>query len=105
MSPLADEISGEAHAVPGPKVGNAPFLAANVLVCRNKPGTTEFLERVMLNATVYQHKMAAVKALVTLGKSDMVSKSLADGKLGNISTNVRNLLGGHDPIPFSCPIA
>ncbi len=97
-------VPGSTYAVPGPKVGNAPFLAANALVCRNKPGTTEFLERVMLNATVYQHKMAAVKALVTLGKSDMVSKSLADGKLGNISTNVRNLLGGRDLISFTCPI-
>lgn len=98
-------VPGSEYAVPGPKVGNAPFLAANVLVCRNKPGITEFLERVMLNATVYQHKMAAVKALIALGKSDMVSKRLANGKLGNISTNVKNLLGGHDPIPFTCPIA
>lgn len=97
-------VPGSQYAVPGPKVGNAPFLAANVLVCRNKPGTALFLERVMLNATVYQHKMAAVKALVALGKVGMVSKSLTDGKLGNITTNVRNLLIGRDPIPFTCPI-
>lgn len=97
-------VPGSLYAVSGLKVGTAPFLAANLLVCRNKPGTSDFLERVMLNATVYQHKMAAVKALVALGKSDVVSKSLADGKLGNTSTNVRNLLAGRDPFPFTCPM-
>lgn len=98
-------VSGSQYAVPGPKIGNAPFLAANVLVCRNEPSTAEFLERVMLNATVLQHKMAAVKGLVALGRSKLVSKSLADGKLGNISTKVRDLLAGRDPFPFACPIA
>lgn len=98
-------VPGSQYAVPGLKVGYAPFLAANVLVCRNERGTAEFLERVMLNATVYQHKMAAVKALVALGKSDVVSKNLTDGRLGNISTKVRDLLAGRDPFPFTCPMA
>lgn len=98
-------IPGSQYAVSSLKVGYAPFLAANVLVCRNEPGTVELLERVMLNATVYQHKMAAVKALVALGKSDLVGKSLVDGKLGNISTKVRDLLAGRDPFPFICPMA
>lgn len=97
-------VPGSQYAVPGPKVGNAPFLAANVLVCRNEPGTAEVMERVMLNATVLQHKMAAVKGLVALGRSDIVSQSLADGKLGNISTKVRDLLVGRDYFPFSCPM-
>lgn len=98
-------VPGSQYAVSGLKVGNAPFLAANVLVCRNEPGTAEFLERVMLNATIYQHKMAAVKALVAMGKSDVVGKSLTDGKLGNISTKVSDLLAGRDPFPFTCPMA
>ena len=98
-------VPGSQYAVSGLKVGYAPFLAANVLACRHEPGTVEFLERVMLNATVYQHKMAAVKALVALGKSDLVGKSLVDGKLGNISIKVRDLLAGRDPFPFTCPMA
>jgi len=98
-------VPGSQYAVSGLKVGTAPFLAVNVLVCRNESGTAEFLERVMLEATVYQHKMAAVKGMVALGKSDVVSKSLADGKLGNISTNVRDLLAGRDQFPFTCPMA
>ncbi len=97
-------IPGSEYAVPGPKVGNAPFLAANVLVCRNEPGTAEFLERVMLNATVYQHKMAAVRGLVALGKTDVVSKSLTSGQLGNISAKVRDLLAGRAPASFICPM-
>jgi len=98
-------VPGSLYAVSGERVGYAPFLAANVLVCRNALGTVELLERVMLNATVYQHKMAAVKALVALGMANMVSKSLADGKLGNISIKVGDLLAGRDPFPFTCPLA
>jgi hypothetical protein len=76
-------IPGSDYAVSGLTVGSAPFLAANVLVCRHESGTAELLEQVMLEATVYQHKMAAVKALVALGKSNIVRNSLAYGKLGN----------------------
>ena len=97
-------VPGSQYAVSGQKVGYAPFLAANVLVCRNRPGTTEMLERVMLNATIIQHKMAAVRALIALGESDVVSKSLADGKLGIISSKARDLLAGHDHLPFTCPM-
>lgn len=96
---------GSDYAVSGLKVGDAPFLAANVLVCRHEPGTDELLERVMLNATVIQHKLAATKALVSLGKSDVVKKQLADGKLGNISTKARDMLSGRDPFLFTCPMA
>lgn len=95
---------GSEYAVSGRSVGYAPYLAANVLACRHEPGTVEFLGRVMLNATVYQHKMASVKALVALGKSDVVKQSLADGKLGNISTTVTNLLSRRDPLAFTCPM-
>ena len=96
---------GSDYAVSGLKVGDAPFLAANVLVCRHGPGTDELLERVMLNATVIQHKLAATKALLSLGKSDVVRKQLADGKLGNISTKARDMLSGRDPFLFTCPMA
>ncbi len=95
---------GSEYAVSGRSVGYAPYLAANVLACRHEPGTVEFLIRVMLNATVYQHKMASVKALIALGKSDVVKQSLADGKLGNISTTVTNLLSRRDPLAFTCPM-
>lgn len=96
---------GSNYAVSGQKVGYAPFLAANVLVCRHEPGTVELLERVMLNATIIQHKLAAMKALVSLGKSDVVRKQLTDGKLGNISTKAMDLLAGRDPFLFTCPMA
>lgn len=96
---------GSDYAVSGLTVGYAPFLAANVLVCRHEHGTAELLERVMLNATIIQHKLAATKALVTLGKSDVVRKQLADGKLGNISTKAVDMLDGRDPLMFFCPIA
>lgn len=98
-------IPGSDYAVSGQKVGDAPYLAANVLVCRHEPGTVEFLERIMLNATIIQHKLAAMKALVSLGKSNAVRKQLTDGKLGNISTKARDLLAGRDPFLFTCPIA
>ena len=96
---------GSDYAVSGLTVGSAPFLAANVLVCRHEPGTVELLERVMLKATIIQHKLAAMKALVSLGKSDVVRKELAEGKLGNISTKAMDLLAGRDPFLFTCPIA
>lgn len=98
-------VPGSEYAVSGRSIGYAPYLAANVLVCRHEPGTVELLERVMLNATVIQHKLAAMKALVSLGKSDVVRKQLADGKLGNISTKARDLLAGRDPFLFTCPMA
>lgn len=96
---------GSDYAVSGLTVGYAPFLAANVLVCRHEPGAVEFLERVMLNATIIQHKLAAMKALVSLGESDVVRKFLADGKLGNLSTKARDLLAGRDLFLFTCPMA
>lgn len=96
---------GSDYAISGLTVGSAPFLAANVLVCRHEPGTVELLERVMLNATIIQHKLAAMKALVSLGKSDVVRKQLTDGKLGNISTKAMDLLAGRDPFLFTCPMA
>lgn len=92
------------YAVSGRSVGYAPYLAANVLACRHEPGTVELLERIMLKATITQHKMASVKALVALGKSDLVKKSLVDGKLGNISTSVANLMSRRDPLAFTCPM-
>ncbi len=97
-------IPGSEYAVSGRSVGYAPYLAANVLACRHEPGTVELLERVMLNATIIQHKMASVKALIALGKSDVVKKNLADGKLGNISTTVTNLFSRRDPLAFACPM-
>jgi hypothetical protein len=96
---------GFLYAASGRKVGATPLLASNVQVCRKDSGTAEFLEKVMLEATVYQHKKAAVTSMGALGKSGVVSKSLADGKLGNISTKVRDLLAGRDPFPFTCPMA
>lgn len=98
-------IPGSDYAVSGLTVGYAPFLAANVLVCRNASGTVELMERVMLKATIIQHKLAATKALVALGKSDVVRKQLADGKLGNMSTKAMDLLAGRDLFLFTCPMA
>ena len=97
-------VPGSLNAVPAPKVGQAPFLAANVLVCRNKPGTLEFLEKIMLRATVYQHKLAAAKALFALGSTELLRKNLASGELGNLSQKVVDMLAGRDLLPMTCPI-
>lgn len=81
----------------------APYIAANVLACNNAPGTAERLERVLLEATRLQHKLASAKALVLMGKKDVVSKHLNAGKLGNVSNKITDMVVGRDYSKFACP--
>lgn len=63
--------------------GDAPYLAANVMICRDQPGTKETFRRVLLGATIRQHKLAAAKALIHIGDTNFVRKELRDGNLGD----------------------
>ncbi len=83
--------------------GDAPFVAANVLACRNSPGTKDLMEKVMLQATIRQHKLAAARALIAMGYSEQVRLRLREGSLGDVSTTVATYLDGLDPHVFTCP--
>jgi hypothetical protein len=81
----------------------APYIAANVLACNNEAGTAERMENILLNATRSQHKLASAKALMLMGKKDVVSKHLNAGKLGNLSNKITDMVVGRDFSKFACP--
>lgn len=84
-------------------LGEVPYVAANVIVCRNQPGAKEELRKVLLNATIRQHKLAAAKGLIAIGDSDFVREQLSQGRLGDISTKIMSMLSGTNVDPFACP--
>jgi hypothetical protein len=94
---------GAMTTVPGANVGDAPFVAANVLACRKQPGSADVLDMVLTQATIRQHKLASAKALIAMGKSDLVRQRLNSGVLGDVSSRVTDILVGRDHLPFSCP--
>lgn len=95
--------SGSMHTAPGANVGDAPFVAANVLACRNQPGSADELDMVLTRATIRQHKLASAKALIAMGKTDLLRQRLNSGALGDVSTRVTDMLVGRDLLPFTCP--
>ena len=94
---------GNLTTVASPTVGDVPFVAANVLVCRNQPGTISELRKVLLEATIVQHKLASAKALFALGDIQFLQDQLRAGRLGDVSNKVQHMLQGRDIEPFSCP--
>ncbi len=84
-------------------LGEEPFVAANVIVCRNQPGAKEELRKVLLQATIRQHKLASAKGLIAMGDSEFVREQLNQGRLGDLSTKVMAMLSGNDVEPFACP--
>lgn len=94
---------GSLTTVASPTAGDVPFVAANVLACRNQPGTVQELRKVVLEATVVQHKLASAKALVALGDIQFLQDQLRAGRLGDVSNKVASMLAGRDVEPFSCP--
>ncbi|WP_126448099.1 hypothetical protein [Sulfuricystis multivorans] len=84
-------------------LGEVPFVAANVIVCRKQPGAKEELRKVLLQATIRQHKLASAKGLIALGDSDFVKEQLNQGRLGDVSAKVMTMLSGIDVEPFACP--
>ena len=105
---MMDGLVAMVHANPRVTIASttaadAPFVAANVLACRNNPGTKELMERVLLQATIRQHKLAAAHALIAMGYRELVQLRLRDGSLGDVSTTVATYLDGRDPYMFTCP--
>ena len=105
---MMDGLVAMVHANPRVTIASttaadAPFVAANVLACRNNPGTKELMERVLLQATIRQHKLAAAHALIAMGYREQVQLRLRDGSLGDVSTTVATYLDGRDPYMFTCP--
>ncbi len=94
---------GSLTTVAAPNVGDVPFVAAHVLACRNEPGTIQELRKVLLQATVVQHKLASAKALLTLGDAKFLEEQLRSGRLGDVSGKVSLMLSGKDVEPFTCP--
>lgn len=84
-------------------LGEVPFVAANVIVCRNQPGAKDELRKVFLQATIRQHKLASAKGLIAMGDVEFVREQLARGRLGDLSTKVMAMLSGIDVDPFACP--
>lgn len=95
-------LPGPVVSAPVSGVQDIPFVAANVLVCRNLPGTADYLENVLLNANVLQHRMAAAKGLLALGERQRIERLLAENRLGSEHGRVFDLLKG-DSSPFKCP--
>lgn len=96
-------VPGTQTTVAGQTVGEAPFIAANVLACRNQPGSVDDLEKVLTSATIRQHKLASAKALIAMGQKNLVRQKLSEGSLGDVSTRVSAMLEGRDPLMFACP--
>ena len=94
---------GNQTTVASPTVGDVPFVAANVLAYRNQPGTIPELRKVLLEATVVQHKLASAKALFVLGDIQFLQDQLRAGRLGDVSNKIQHMLLGRDVEPFSCP--
>ena len=84
-------------------LGEVPFVAANVIVCRNQPGAKDELRKVLLHATIRQHKLASAKGLIAIGDSGFVREQLSQGRLGDISSKIMSMLLGTDVDPFACP--
>ena len=84
-------------------LGEVPFFAANVIVCRNQSGAKEELRKVFLQATIRQHKLASAKGLIALGDTEFVREQLNKGRLGDLATKVMAMLAGIDVDPFACP--
>lgn len=85
------------------RASDTPFVAANVMVCRNQPGVKEALRKVALEATIYQHKIAAAKGLLTMGDGPFLRDHLRAGSLGDVSVRVSEMLRGVDAQPYACP--
>ena len=94
---------GSETTVASSVLGEVPFVAANVIVCRNQPGAKEELRKVLLQATIRQHKLASAKGLIALGDAEFVREQLNKGRLGDLSTKVMAMLSGIDVEPFACP--
>lgn len=94
---------GALTTVPAANVEDAPFVAANVLACRNQPGSVDELDLVLMRATIRQHKLASAKALIAMGKTDLVRQRLKSGVLGDVSSRVTDMLVGRDSLRFTCP--
>ena len=94
---------GSLSTVASPSVGDVPYVAANVLACRNQPGDQEGLRKVLLGATIRQHKLASAKALMLLGDTQFINEQLKAGRLGDVSNKVTAMLAGLDLEPFTCP--
>lgn len=84
-------------------VGEVPFVAANVIVCRNQSGAKEELRKILLQATIRQHKLASAKGLIALGDQEFVREQLNKGRLGDMYTKVMAMLSGIDVEPYACP--
>ena len=85
------------------QAGDTPYVAANVMVCRNQPGAKEEFRKVLLAATIRQHKLASAKALIAIGDTEFVREQLRQGRLGDVSNTVSAMLSGIDVEPFACP--
>ncbi len=94
---------GSLNTVGDPRASDTPYVAANVIVCRNQPGAKEVLRKVALEATISQHKMAAVKGLLTLGDTGFLNEQLSKGRLGDVSNRVSDMLRGVGATPYACP--
>ena len=57
----------------------APFVAANVLVCRNKPGTIEKMNTYLRRGGSSSRVDAAAYALEHLGRTDLIKKNKDEG--------------------------
>ena len=95
--------AGSETTVASSLLGEVPFVAANVIVCRNQPGAKEELRKILLGATIRQHKLASAKGLIALGDMEFVREQLNQGRLGDLSTKVMAMLSGTDVDPFACP--
>lgn len=82
---------------------DTPYIAANVILCRNQPGSRELFRKVLLKATVSQHKLAAAQALVDSGDTEFLLAQLHNGRLGDVSNHVTMMLTKKHVSPFVCP--
>lgn len=96
-------LPGSLHTVGFERSSTSSQTAANVIACRNQAGGKEVLRKVLLEATVRQHKTTAVMALILMGDSDFVRESLKKNLLGDVSGFARDRLAMPHILAMRCP--
>jgi hypothetical protein len=102
---IVNEITpgGSKISVGDAAIGLAPLIAANILACRNRPGTAERLAHVLKHASIVQHRLGAARALIAMGKRDVLQKMVVGNGLGDMTPSIYGMLAGHDSALITCP--
>lgn len=88
--------------IPHTSAQNAPSIAANVLACRKSPSTNEKLKFIARNARFYNHRDAAINALISQGDASIIDDMKRSTHI-RVSNDARRFLNPLLVQPYKCP--